>query len=154
MALRLSDVAVCSAFVFSLAGCGSMPGGTSDGTNTAMNNVSGRGVVQSIDVIQSQPSSNVLGTVAGAVVGGVVGHQIGGGTGNTVATVAGAAGGAVAGNEIQKNMSSGQVQHSYRITVRMDNGVMQTLVQSAPPTVRTGDHVRLDNGAIVERLSK
>ena len=40
----------------------------------------------------------------------------------------------------------------YRITVRMDNGAIQTLAQQNPPQVAAGDRVRLENGVIVERL--
>jgi outer membrane lipoprotein SlyB len=119
--------------------------------SSTSSNVSGYGVVQSIEAVQGQPSSGVLGTVAGAVVGGVIGNQIGGGTGRTAATIAGAAGGGMAGNRIQQNMNSPQ-QQSYRITVRMDNGSLQTLAQNNPPNVQTGERVRVENGAIVERL--
>lgn len=117
----------------------------------AANNVNGYGTVQAIDVVPRQSSGIGLGTVAGAVVGGVLGNQIGGGSGRTAATVAGAAGGALAGNQIQKNMNSGNA-NVYRVTVRMDNGSTQALVQETQPNLRIGERVHIENGAIVERL--
>jgi outer membrane lipoprotein SlyB len=101
-------------------------------------------------VIQGQQSSGTLGSIAGAVVGGVLGNQIGSGTGRTAATIAGAAGGGLVGNKVEKNMHPGAP--GYRVTVRMDNGAMQTVMLNNPPSVQAGDRVRMQDGAIVERL--
>ena len=154
MDLRLSSIALAAAVAVSavtpLAGCDTMPGAAPASTPaSAETNVSGHGVVRSVEAVQAEPSSNALGTVAGALLGGVLGNQIGGGKGNTVATVAGAAGGAYAGHEYQKSRNSGQAQPSYRITVQMDDGSTQTLTQATAPTVKAGDRVRVAHGAIL-----
>lgn len=109
------------------------------------------GVVQSIELVQ-QDSRNTgstigLGTVAGAVVGGIVGNQVGSGGGRTAATVIGAAGGAYVGHELE-NRPQQQVVNMYKITVRMENGSYQTVMQSTAPDLRIGDHVVLENGVL------
>lgn len=137
-----------------LAACGT-PGSSpmaGSGSASTASSVSGTGVVQSIDVVPRQQAGVGLGTVAGAVVGGVLGNQVGGGRGQTAATVAGAAGGALVGNQMEQNSRASGGDQVYRIAVRMDNGSVQTLVQDSAPQVAAGDRVRLQNGAIVERL--
>ncbi len=123
-------------------------------SSTSTANVrSGYGVVQSIDLVARQGESAGLGvgTVAGAVVGGLIGHQIGSGSGNTAATIAGAAGGALAGRAIQDNVQQGQGGQVYRLSLRMDDGSIQTLVQESQPSLRIGDRIRINNG-VIERL--
>lgn len=39
----------------------------------------------------------------------------------------------------------------YRISLRMDNGTVQTLLQELAPVLRIGDRVRISNG-IIERM--
>ncbi len=121
------------------------PGGSTSGT------YSGYGVVQSIDLVQQQPSTGIGGTgigvgaIAGAVVGGILGNQVGGGVGNTAATVLGAAGGAYAGNEVEKRNQ--QQVNAYKFTIRMNDGSYQTLTQSTNADVRVGDRVVIENGS-------
>jgi len=117
-------------------------------TNTST--ASGYGVVQSIDLVQvnQQQGGIGVGTVAGAVVGGVLGNQVGSGSGRTAATVAGAAGGAYAGHKMEGNRAgTGQ---AYRITVSMNDGSTQTLMQQEQPNLQIGQRVRLSNGTIVQ----
>jgi len=107
------------------------------------------GVVQSIELVQQENSGIAgsgigLGTVAGAVIGGVLGNQIGSGRGNTVATVAGVAGGAYVGHELENRQQ--QKVDAYKITVRMDDGSYQVLMQGVNSGFRVGDRVRLENG--------
>jgi outer membrane lipoprotein SlyB len=119
-----------------------MPSGLSSGSNLA----SGYGVVQSIDMVAHETSPITAGTVGGALVGGLLGNQIGQGSGNTAATIAGAAGGALVGRQMEKNMQGGQ--QDYRVTVRMDNGVLQSYSQSVQPSMRIGDRVQIVNGVV------
>ncbi len=147
--------------VMAVAACGSSPLTTSSTRSSipvttagspvpvTSSSASGYGVVQAIDMVPREQSGIGLGTVAGAVVGGVLGNQVGSGRGRTAATVAGAAGGALAGSAMENNARSGQV---YRVSVRMDNGAVQTLTQEALPGVQIGERVRLENGVIVERF--
>lgn len=116
------------------------------------------GVVQSIELVKQGGSgttgSNIgIGTVAGAVVGGVLGSQVGDGRGATAATVIGAAGGAYIGHEMEKRQQQQQQQQvdGYKITVRMDDGTYQALMQNADAGYRVGDRVRIDNNGVLQR---
>jgi outer membrane lipoprotein SlyB len=159
------NTAVLGVSVLVLAACGSSPRTASTSssipvtttsstvpvtTTTTTSSASGFGVVQAIDVVQSDQAGIGVGTVAGAVVGGVLGNQVGSGRGKTAATVAGVAGGALAGNAMEKNARAGN--QMYRVAVRMDNGSVQTLTQEVAPGVQVGERVRLENGVIVERF--
>ena len=141
-----------AALMFS--GCANMDAGSAPANTevTRSGNVySGYGVVQSIELVQHEKSgiggSGIgLGTIAGAVIGGVVGSQIGGGSGKTVATVVGAAGGGYVGHEIENRQQ--QTEDTYKITVRMENGSYQSLLQSTHSGFRVGDRVRFNNGVL------
>ncbi|RCX32749.1 glycine zipper 2TM domain-containing protein [Thioalbus denitrificans] len=127
-----------------------------DGASSQGNNYSDAytrsayGVVESIER-ENQGNGGIggsglgMGTVAGAVVGGVVGHQVGSGSGNTAATVIGAAGGAYVGHQLEKQQQS---PDAYRITIRMEDGTYQSLIQATDPGLRVGDRVRIDNGVV------
>lgn len=106
----------------------------------------GTGVVDRIEVVNKGDSSNIAGTVIGGIVGGLIGHQIGGGSGQTAATIIGAAGGAVAGHEVQRR--SRGANETFRVTVRMDNGAYQSIVQDNITDLRSGDKVRVQDGRI------
>lgn len=107
---------------------------------------SGTGVVDRIEVIQKGDSSNVAGTVIGGVVGGLLGHQVGSGRGQTAATIVGAAGGAIAGQEVQRRTRG--ANETFRVSVRMDNGLYQTITQDDITDLRSGDKVRVQDGRI------
>ncbi len=107
------------------------------------------GIVQSIELVPQERngiggSGIGVGTIAGAVIGGVLGNQIGAGRGNAVATVAGAAGGAYVGHELENRQKP--TSDAYKITVRMEDGSHQTLIQSTNSGFRVGDRVRSQNG--------
>ncbi len=104
------------------------------------------GVVESVKLIEMKGQGSGVGAVAGGVAGALIGNSIGQGHGRTAMTVLGGAGGAYAGNEIEKNT---QKTSSYRIRVRMENGVLRTLYQRNPPAVATGDHVKIVDGVVV-----
>ena len=101
------------------------------------------GVVTSVRHVEKKGEASVEGHVAGGVLGGVLGHQIGSGRGNTVATIAGAGVGAVAGNAVEKNAKKTSY---YEVTMRMDTGKSRTLTQTAQPTFRNGDRVKIMSG--------
>jgi len=83
--------------------------------------------------------------VAGGLTGLIVGNQLGNGKGRNVGALLGAAGGAYAGHQIEKNTHS---TRSYEIHVRMEDGTLRAIPSATPPTWRTGDRVRLVNGAL------
>ena len=104
------------------------------------------GVVDRIELIKNGDSGNIAGTVIGGVLGGLIGHQIGGGTGNTAATIAGAAGGAYVGNQAQQR--SRGANETFRVTVRMDDGNLRTIMQDNITDLRTGDRVRVEGDSV------
>lgn len=103
------------------------------------------GVIESTREIESKGEGSGLGAVGGAVAGGLLGSQIGGGDGKKVMAVVGAVGGALAGNEVEKRVKS--TKH-YEITVRFEDGSSRVITEARPPAWRTGDRVRVVNGAI------
>lgn len=103
------------------------------------------GVVELVREIETKGEGSGVGAVGGAVVGGVLGHQVGGGRGQDVATVVGAVGGAVAGHQIEKHVKSTK---SYEITVRLEDGSSRVIHEAGAPSWRTGDRVKVVNGAI------
>ena len=107
------------------------------------------GTVDRIEVINRGGGTNAVGTIIGGIVGGLIGTQIGSGRGQTAATVAGAVGGAVAGNVIEGRRRADH--ETFRITVRLDNGTMQTVTQDNVNDLHTGDRVRLD-GNLISRV--
>jgi outer membrane lipoprotein SlyB len=104
------------------------------------------GVVDRIEVIPRGQGGNVAGTVIGGIIGGLIGHQVGSGSGQTAATIAGAAGGAYAGNQVQQR--SRNPNETFRVTVRLDNGAYETVVQDDLIDLRPGDRVRVAGGRI------
>lgn len=104
------------------------------------------GVVLAVRAFEREGEGTMLGAGAGAVIGGLLGNQVGGGSGRAVATVAGAGAGAFAGNEIERNMNKRTV---YEVRVRMNDGTQRSFQQSAPPSVRPGDKIRITDGRIV-----
>jgi outer membrane lipoprotein SlyB len=109
---------------------------------------SGRGTVQSIELVQQDNARRGLGlgTLAGAVVGGIVGNEIGSGSSNTAGMVVGAAGGAYVGHALENR--GRQTSDAYRFTIRMNDGGHQTLIQTSNPDIRVGDRVQIDNGVL------
>lgn len=103
--------------------------------------------VTNVEMVQAGGSSGVAGTAIGGVAGGVLGNQVGGGRGRTAATVAGAIGGALIGNAIERNRA-GSGTTVYRVTVRGDNGAMQSFDYQQAPNVRIGDRVRVDGNQL------
>lgn len=101
--------------------------------------------------VDGSNSPSVPGMLLGGVVGGVLGNQVGGGTGKKLATIAGVAGGAYAGNQIAKNQGSNHTL--WRVTVRQNSGVTQTVDFDQQPALRVGDMVAKDNNqlTIVQR---
>lgn len=148
LAVSVSALTACAAD----GGMQGVPTATNTSTTATAGSVSGTGVVQSIDLVTREQAGLGLGTAAGAVVGGVLGNQVGSGSGRTAATVAGAAGGALIGRQMEKNVRA--ADRGYRVTLRMDDGSLQTLTQETQPQVQIGERVRLANGVIVERFPR
>lgn len=154
-ALRKSAAALGLAGMLALTGCAPMhgPGWERDYPPVAYSRdlYPGYGSVYAIDLVRPEQNSGIgVGAVAGAVIGGLIGHQVGEGSGNTAATVIGAAGGALIGHQIEKaNQPQGD---QFRLTIRMENGGYQTLIQNTDfVDLRVGDRLHIDNGGAVRR---
>jgi uncharacterized protein YcfJ len=66
--------------------------------------------------------------------------------GKAVTTVAGAAGGAYVGNEVDKK---GQADDPvYKVTIRMEDGTIQSFAQESEPLVKQGDRVKITRGVV------
>ncbi len=114
-------------------------------SNAPVTKCSNCGVIESVREIAAKGEGSGLGAAGGAVVGGLLGHQVGGGSGKQIATVVGAVGGAVAGNEVEKRVKATK---SYDITVRLDDGSTRVINEANPPSWRSGDRIRIVDGAI------
>lgn len=154
-ALKKSAAALGLAGMLALSGCAPMygPGWERDYPPIAYSRdlYPGYGSVYAIDLIRPDRDSGIgVGAIAGAVIGGLIGHQVGEGNGNTAATVIGAAGGALIGHQIEKaNQPQGD---QFRLTIRMENGGYQTLIQNTDfVDLRVGDRLHIDNGGAVRR---
>ena len=153
---KMIAASAMSVLVFGLSGCETMnqPGYSYDQapvyrqSSNSRDSYSMYGIVQSIELIRQERAGSTigLGTIAGAVVGGIVGNQVGSGKGNTAATVIGAAGGAYVGHELENRNQNQQQSDAYRVTVRMEDGSNQTLMQDTSGDIRVGDRVRIENG--------
>jgi outer membrane lipoprotein SlyB len=89
-----------------------------------------------------------LGVATGALVGGFLGNRVGSGNGRKLATVAGAVGGGYAGNEIERNARSRTMTD---VKVRMDTGAVRHFTQEGARNYYSGQHVRVEHGALVPR---
>jgi outer membrane lipoprotein SlyB len=107
-------------------------------------NDNGRGQVTNIEVLRQYERPTGGGAVLGGIVGAAVIGAVMGGRGAGV--VAGAIGGAVVGNEIERNQTP--AYDTFRITVRLDNGVWRQFVVTQPNGLRVGDAVRVEGPRI------
>lgn len=106
------------------------------------------GTVQAVNVVTEAGQASGVGAVSGAVLGGVAGHQMGKGRGKDAMTVVGVIGGALAGNAAEKAIKKTQ---RYDVTVRMEDGNVQTFSFSSVPPFSSGDAVRVEGGQLVRR---
>lgn len=104
-----------------------------------------RGVVEGVREVKVKGEGTGLGAVAGGVTGGIVGNQIGGGRGKDAMTVVGVVGGGIAGHEIEKNV---RATTNYVVDVKFDDGSRRAFTYGNPPGVRSGDRVKLVDGAL------
>jgi outer membrane lipoprotein SlyB len=134
--------------LFTVAACATPDTYPGDGSNygtapAATTYQPGYGVVQSVAVVEAPARTGIgAGAVAGGVVGAILGSQIGHGTGRAAATVAGAGGGAYVGHQIEQRRV--RTVDAYQLTLRMDDGTMQTIVQDNR-AFQVGDRVQVTN---------
>ncbi|PXX43033.1 glycine zipper 2TM domain-containing protein [Undibacterium pigrum] len=147
---KQTAIAVSIAASVALAGCGSSSPSVTTGYPASQMTRNSYGVIESIQVVQVSNESRGpgAGAVVGAVVGGILGNQVGGGLGNAAATAAGVVGGAIVGNNIEKNNRNQQVREAYQISVRLDNGVYQSIVQDNIVDLRVGNRVYVSDNHV------
>ncbi|MBK7506575.1 MAG: hypothetical protein IPI52_16470 [Bacteroidetes bacterium] len=90
------------------------------------------------ETVYAQQGDPGGGAVAGAIIGGLLGHAITGGRGG--GAVVGALGGAAVGANASQGSGS---QTVYEVTVRFDDGGVQTYAFRGYLPFRPGDDVRL-----------
>ncbi len=127
-----------------LSGCATYAPQQTNYPSQSQSNYAGYGTVDSIQLTRVTPNSGGAGAVVGGLAGALLGNQVGSGSGRTVATVAGAVGGAMVGNSVQN--SRAQQRDAYQISVRLDNGDYQTIVQDDVNDLRVGTRVRVVDG--------
>jgi outer membrane lipoprotein SlyB len=102
-----------------------------------------------ISTNNGQPSG--VGALSGAALGALAGSAIGGGRGSVATGIVGGVGGAVAGNAVENRVA---MRDGLEITVRLDNGDMRAITQTATGEVfRAGDRVRLLSSGGVTRVT-
>lgn len=112
------------------------------------------GTVDSVRAVKissnnGQPSG--VGAIGGGALGAVAGSAIGGGRGSIVTGIIGGIAGLVAGNAIENGVAQ---RDGLEITVRLDNGDMRAVTQSATGEIfRAGDRVRLLSSGGVTRIT-
>ncbi|SEJ71311.1 outer membrane lipoprotein [Paraburkholderia diazotrophica] len=112
------------------------------------------GTVDSVRAVKissnnGQPSG--IGAVGGGALGAVAGSAIGGGRGSILTGIVGGLAGAVAGNTIENSTA---MRDGVEITVRLDNGDMRAITQSATGEIfSAGERVRLLSSGGVTRVT-
>ncbi|TAL95488.1 MAG: glycine zipper 2TM domain-containing protein [Paraburkholderia sp.] len=112
------------------------------------------GTVDSVRAVKissnnGQPSG--LGAIGGGALGAVAGSTIGGGKGSILTGIVGGLVGAVAGNAVENGTA---VRDGVEITVRLDNGDLRAITQSATGEIfRAGERVRLLSSGGVTRVT-
>ena len=101
------------------------------------------GVIDGYSAVKVQGQNNGVGAVAGGLGGALVGSKIGGRNNHTLGGVVGAIGGGLLGNAIESHERTATV---YDVRVRMADGSMRTVRQSAVPTV--GQRVNVDGNTL------
>ncbi|MBL0351692.1 MAG: hypothetical protein IPP03_03005 [Dechloromonas sp.] len=130
IAISKSGAVIAVSVALALVGCESMnqPGYGYDQTlayrqsSYSRDNYSMYGTVQSIELVRQDRAGSTIG----------------------LGTIAGAAGGAYVGHELENRNQ--QQADAYRVTVRMEDGSNQTLMQNTSDDIRVGDRVRIENG--------
>ncbi|WP_157826992.1 glycine zipper 2TM domain-containing protein [Macromonas nakdongensis] len=104
------------------------------------------GVVQAVNVVEVKGEPGYVGAIAGGVAGAVLGNQVGKGDGRTAARILGAVGGAYAGREIEKQVVKDK---RYDVTVRLQDGSVQTVQHTEDPGFQAGQQVKIVDGRAV-----
>ena len=108
--------------------------------------------VRGVKISSNNGQPTGLGTIGGGALGGVAAASaIGGGNGSIIAGIIGGLAGAVAGNAVENSVA---MKNGLEITVRLDNGDMRAITQTATGEVfQAGERVRLLSSGGVTRVT-
>jgi outer membrane lipoprotein SlyB len=134
-------IVLAAVAAITLAGCASSKSGSVYSREDARREQTVReGVVDSVRSVTIEGTKTPIGAVAGSVAGGIGGSAIGHGTGAAVAAVLGAVAGGLIGAAAEEGLTR---QEGVEITVRLDNGELRAIVQTADEVFKPGERVRL-----------
>ena len=108
--------------------------------------------VRGVKISSNNGQPTGLGTIGGGALGGVAAASaIGGGNGSIIAGIIGGLAGAVAGNAVENSVA---MKNGLEITVRLDNGDLRAITQTANGEVfQAGERVRLLSSGGVTRVT-
>jgi len=124
-----------------LAGCATSKSGSVYSREDARREQTVRmGVVESVRSVSIEGTQSGIGAIAGGAAGGIGGSAIGSGRASAVAAVAGAVAGGLLGAAAEQGLTR---EEGVEITVRLDNGELRAIVQTADEVFKPGERVRL-----------
>jgi outer membrane lipoprotein SlyB len=148
----IARIAVAAFATSMLAGCApSLSGSVYSRQDARQEQTVRMGVVESVRSVSIEGTHSGIGAAAGGVAGGIGGSMIGSGRASAVAAVAGAVAGGLLGAAAEQGMTR---QEGVEITVRLDNGELRAIVQTADEPFKPGDRVRLLSVNGQTRVSK
>lgn len=148
----IARIAVAAVATSMLAGCApSLSGSVYSRQDARQEQTVRMGVVESVRSVSIEGTHSGIGAAAGGVAGGIGGSMIGSGRASAVAAVAGAVAGGLLGAAAEQGMTR---QEGVEITVRLDNGELRAIVQTADEPFKPGDRVRLLSVNGQTRVSK
>lgn len=106
------------------------------------------GTIDRIEAVDTRYGSSGGGAVLGAVIGGVLGSRFGGGFGRSAAAAAGVVGGAIIGDQSERAQAAAASGRNYRVFVRYDDGGLQRFIVPDIGSLRAGERVSYQNGAL------
>jgi outer membrane lipoprotein SlyB len=139
--MSATRIVVAAVAAVTLAGCASSKSGSVYSREDARQEQTVRmGVVESVRSVTIEGTKTPIGAIAGGAIGGIGGSAIGSGRGSAVAAVAGAVAGGLLGAAAEEGLTR---QEGVEITVRLDNGELRAIVQTADEPFKPGERVRL-----------
>ncbi|MHA1066880.1 glycine zipper 2TM domain-containing protein [Enterobacter ludwigii] len=110
------------------------------------------GVVEHISRTQVQTNHDSgVGAIIGGTGGAALGSLVGGGSGRDVAMIAGALAGGVGGNYIEQRHYD-KPQEAQQVIVRMNNGVLVSVIQPVNINLRKGEKVYIEGQGAEARV--
>ena len=136
-----TSIILAAVAAIALAGCATSKSGSVYSREDARQEQTVRmGVVESVRSVSIEGTHSGIGAAAGGVAGGIGGSMVGSGRASAVAAVAGAVAGGLLGAAAEQGLTR---EEGVEITVRLDNGELRAIVQTADEVFKPGERVRL-----------